>query len=244
MNTATEIEGEKDTDFLFKIVVVGDTNVGKTNIISRFTKNEFDEGTKNTIGVDFSLYDTKVNHENITIQFWDTAGQEKYRAMSTAFYKKSHGAIIVYDVTNRSSFTALKSWLKELRDFGTNNLQLLLLGNKIDLENSKIISKEEGHKFAKENKLFFMEVSAKINSGRKIEEAMKILFKKLIENPRSQRELLMFKNQLKIRKNTREVSIISKKESYDIGSPYVKKKSSNKTLRQPEVSKNKCCLTN
>ncbi len=91
---------EEGEEYLFKIVVVGNSNVGKTNIISRYTTDEFSEDTQNTIGVDFKVYQTDFDEKEITIQFWDTAGQEKFRAMTTAYYKNSHGAIIVYDITD------------------------------------------------------------------------------------------------------------------------------------------------
>lgn len=95
-----EQEEEKQNEFLFKIVIVGNSNVGKTNILSQYCDQKFLEDSKNTIGVDFKIYETIFNNQKLIIQFWDTAGQEKFKAMSSALYKNAHGAILVYDITN------------------------------------------------------------------------------------------------------------------------------------------------
>ncbi len=95
-------------DFLLKIVLVGDSGVGKTNLLSRFTRNSFDSNTRNTIGVDFSAMELIIKGKSVKVQFWDTAGQEKYRAIASAYYKNAHGAIIVYDIANKGSFDNIK----------------------------------------------------------------------------------------------------------------------------------------
>ncbi len=109
-------------DCLFKIVIIGDSGVGKTNLLNRFARNIFDESTKNTIGVDFQAKDLIINDQTVKIQFWDTAGQEQYRAIANAYYKNAHGAILVYDISNKNSFENTTNWLEELKMHGDPNI--------------------------------------------------------------------------------------------------------------------------
>ena len=153
-------------DITLKIVIVGDSGVGKTNLLSRFTRNIFDCETRNTIGVDFSAMDLIINNKNVKIQFWDTAGQEKYRAIASAYYKNAHGAIVVYDLTNKASFENTNTWLSELKEHGEDNIKIALFGNKKDLENEREILTEDSENLARNNELFFMEVSAKTNEEK------------------------------------------------------------------------------
>lgn len=172
---------EDPSDYYFKIVLIGDSGVGKTNILSRFTLNKFTENSKNTIGADFSSMDLMINNKTIKTQFWDTAGQEKYRAMSSAYYKNCQGAFIVYDITNRESFENLNSWLLELKEHGDKNILIFLIGNKNDLEDKRMVMEEEGIEFAKKEGVFFKEVSAKENDGNCIGRAFDDLFKEILK---------------------------------------------------------------
>ncbi len=172
---------EDDSDFLLKIVLIGDSGVGKTNLLSRFTKNSFDENTRNTIGVDFSSFDMDVNGKKVKTQFWDTAGQEKYRAIATAYYKNAHGAIIVYDVTRQETFKNVEKWLKELRENGESSMRIIVIGNKSDLDEHRQVSSEEGTKFSQAMGLFFLETSAKTNPEEGVNKAFRILVEEVIE---------------------------------------------------------------
>ena len=168
-------------DFTLKIVIVGDSGVGKTNLLSRFTRNIFDSETRNTIGVDFSALDLVINNKNVKIQFWDTAGQEKYRAIASAYYKNAHGAIIVYDITNKSSFENTNTWLRELKEHGEDNIKIALFGNKKDLESNREIIKEDAENVAKTNELFFMEVSAKTNEDKCVNTAFTCFLEEIMK---------------------------------------------------------------
>ena len=161
-----------DADYLFKIVVVGDSGVGKTNILNRFSRDSFEHNSKNTIGVDFSALDLQLNGKHVKVQFWDTAGQEKYRAIASAYYKNSHGAVIVYDITNRPSFEHMSEWLKELREHGESDMNLLIVGNKNDLLEARQIAVDDGRSFAQSLGVKFVELSAKDNKENEIQKAL------------------------------------------------------------------------
>jgi Ras-related protein Rab-11A len=125
---------------LFKIVLVGDSGVGKTNLLTRFAKNEFSLESKTTIGVEFATktITTESGHV-IKAQIWDTAGQDRYRAIASSYYKGAVGALLVYDITKQKSFENLEKWLKELRDNGQANMTLMLIGNKSDLAKDRAV---------------------------------------------------------------------------------------------------------
>jgi len=121
-------------DFLFKIVLVGDSGVGKSNLLSRFTRNTFTVDEKSTIGVEFATRVIPMNdNKKIKAQIWDTAGQERYRAITNAYYRGALGAILVFDVTRKTSFDNIPRWLRELRDHANKDIVLILVGNKSDL---------------------------------------------------------------------------------------------------------------
>ena len=123
---------------LFKIVLVGDSGVGKTNLLTGFSKNEFSLESKTTIGVEFATktITTEQGHV-IKAQIWDTAGQDRYRAIASSYYKGAAGALVVYDITKPNSFANVEKWLKELRDHGAEDMVLMLIGNKSDLEKDR-----------------------------------------------------------------------------------------------------------
>ena len=137
----------EEIDLSLKLIIVGDSGVGKTNILTRYTKNIFDEDTKTTIGVEFGTKILNINDHNIKLQIWDTAGQERYKAVTVAYYKGSKGAFIVYDVTKKSTFDSLENWINDLRRNGDKDTCIILIGNKTDLENREV-TYEQGKKFA------------------------------------------------------------------------------------------------
>ena len=168
-------------DYLLKIVIIGDSGVGKTNLVTRYTRNTFNPDSRNTIGVDFCPHDLQLYGKTIKAQFWDTAGQEKYRALSSAYYKNSHGAIVVYDISKRESFENVSNWLGELMEFGEKDIVIVLLGNKTDLENERQVSTEEGLKLAQGHRIYFMETSAKTNQEGCVNKAFLILLEEIIK---------------------------------------------------------------
>ena len=171
---------DDDVDLLIKVVIVGDSSVGKTNLLSRFVNNSFNEDSRNTIGVDFSAVDLSINGQNIKAQFWDTAGQEKYRSIASAYYKNAQGIIITYDVTREQTFSNVATWYDELKEQGEPDVDIILIGNKIDLESSRAVTREQGAQLAEEKGMFFMEVSAKTNQDACVERAFKILLEEIV----------------------------------------------------------------
>lgn len=148
-------------DILFKVVLVGDGSVGKSCLLSRFTRNEFNLESQSTIGVEFASKCITIAGKTIKAQVWDTAGQEKhYRALCAAYYRGAAGAIITYDITSRRSFDNLGVWLQQVKDFTDSKIVTILVGNKCDLSHLRTVPKEEAQKFADKNKIYFIETSA------------------------------------------------------------------------------------
>ncbi|KAI8008105.1 Ras-related protein YPT3 [Camellia lanceoleosa] len=151
---------EDEYDYLFKLVLIGDSGVGKSNLLSRFTRNEFNLESKSTIGVEFATKSLNIDGKVIKAQIWDTAGQERYRAITSAYYRGAVGALLVYDVTRHATFANVERWLKELRDHTDPNIVVMLIGNKSDLRHLVAVSTDDGKAFAERESLYFMETSA------------------------------------------------------------------------------------
>jgi Ras-related protein Rab-11A len=160
-----------DYNFLFKIALIGNSGVGKSCILSRYTRNEFNMESKSTIGVEFasifeSVESSKGSNDIVKVQIWDTAGQERYRAITSAYYRGAVGILIIYDITKYDSFENVSTWLKEVRDHVAQNAFIALVGNKIDLGHLRAVDKEKAAKYAKDNGLLFFEVSALDANGK------------------------------------------------------------------------------
>jgi small GTP-binding protein len=168
-----------DFDQLHKIVLLGDSGVGKSNLLSQFTRGEFDIGSKTTIGVEFSTKNVTYEGLTIKVQIWDTAGQERYRAITSAYYRGARGAIIVYDITKQATFSNVQKWLQELREHADANIIVMLVGNKTDLESSRAVSTEQGAKLSRDRNLAFFETSALVNSN--VEKAFEKIIKSINE---------------------------------------------------------------
>ena len=151
--------------YLFRLCVLGDANVGKTSIITRFCDNSFKENYNNTIGVDFRLITLQCKDIISKIHIWDTAGQERFRSIATNYINSSHGFAFIYDVTDKSSFDNVTNWINLAFDKNKNSIFNFLIGNKCDLNNQRTVSQNEGEKLAKEKNLFFLETSAKNNEN-------------------------------------------------------------------------------
>ncbi|KAL8495953.1 hypothetical protein ACS0TY_019903 [Phlomoides rotata] len=147
-------------DYVFKIVLIGDSAVGKSQLLSRFARNEFSLDSKSTIGVEFQTRTLVIDHKNVKAQIWDTAGQERYRAVTSAYYRGAVGALIVYDITQRQSFDHTARWLEELRGHADKNIVIMIVGNKSDLEDLRAVSTDDAKEFAQSENLFFLETSA------------------------------------------------------------------------------------
>ena len=165
-------------DLILKLVLIGDSGVGKTNILSRYNNNEFSLATQPTVGVEFGNKVIKKENKSIKLQLWDTAGQERYKAITNAFYKGSKGAFVVYDITRKSSFLNIDNWIGELKTNGSDDILIILVGNKTDLEDKREVSTDEGEKKAKQYGIAFCETSAL--QGKNIEYAFNILIDEII----------------------------------------------------------------
>ncbi|KAJ0601220.1 putative small GTP-binding protein [Helianthus annuus] len=167
---------DDDYDYLFKLVLIGDSGVGKSNLLSRFAKNEFNLESKSTIGVEFATRSIRVDDKIVKAQIWDTAGQERfgvllfvsfwdlnllrYRAITSAYYRGAVGALLVYDTSRHVTFENVERWLKELRDHTDSNIVIMLVGNKADLRHLRAVPTEEAKTFAEKENTYFMETSA------------------------------------------------------------------------------------
>ncbi|CAI5953662.1 unnamed protein product [Closterium sp. NIES-64] len=153
-------DGQAADSYLFKLVLIGDSGVGKTNLASRFAHNEFHGDSKATIGVEFRSKTMEIDNKEIKAQIWDTSGQERYRAVTSVYYRGALGALLVYDISRRSSFDNISQWLREVRSQGDNNLVVMLVGNKTDLAHLRAVPTEKGLELAEREGMFFMETSA------------------------------------------------------------------------------------
>ncbi|XAR66229.1 hypothetical protein NMG60_11012382 [Bertholletia excelsa] len=151
---------DHEYDYLFKIVLIGDSGVGKSNILSRFTRNEFCLESKSTIGVEFATRTLQVEGKTVKAQIWDTAGQERYRAITSAYYRGAVGALLVYDITKRPTFENVQRWLRELRDHADSNIVIMMAGNKADLNHLRAVPEQEAMLLAEKEGLSFLETSA------------------------------------------------------------------------------------
>jgi Ras-related protein Rab-11A len=136
------------TSLSLAVVLIGDSGVGKSNLLSRFTRNEFNLDSKSTIGVEFATRSIQVDAKTIKAQIWDTAGQERYRAITSAYYRGAVGALLVYDISKHQTYEAVTRWLKELRDHADANIVIMLVGNKSDLRHLRAVPTEEAKQFA------------------------------------------------------------------------------------------------
>lgn len=153
-------KADDEYDYLFKVVLIGDSGVGKSNLLSRFTRNEFCLESKSTIGVEFATRSIQVDGKTIKAQIWDTAGQERYRAITSAYYRGAVGALLVYDITKHVTYENVERWLKELRDHADSNIVIMLVGNKSDLKHLRGVSMDDAQAFAEKEGLSFIETSA------------------------------------------------------------------------------------
>ena len=169
----------KDYDYIFKIVLIGDTCVGKSCILVRFSDDVFSENYVTTIGVDFRFKTMIIKNKIAKIQIWDTAGQERYRSITTAYYRGAAAIIICCDSTNKDSFYNLNNWIDEIAKYTDRDVDKLILMNKCDLVENRQIDKSEISKFEKENGVKIMEVSAKTGDG--IDKAFEFIIEKLID---------------------------------------------------------------
>ena len=150
-----------DYDYLFKLLLIGDSGVGKSCLLLRFADDTYTESYISTIGVDFKIRTIELEGKTVKLQIWDTAGQERFRTITSSYYRGAHGIIVVYDVTDESTFANVKQWLQEIERYACEGVNKLLVGNKADLTNSKAVDFESAKQLADELGIAFLETSAK-----------------------------------------------------------------------------------
>jgi small GTP-binding protein len=164
---------EDNYEMMFKVVLVGDSFVGKTNIMSKYLKNIFQADSKATVGVEFGSKQFNVEGHSINAQIWDTAGQERYKAITSAYYKGAKGAFVVYDITRKESFESIDKWVSDLKASADKKLTVVIIGNKSDLEDQRQVTKEQGQEKANQLEVAFMETSAL--SGDNLDKAFDMM---------------------------------------------------------------------
>ena len=221
----------KEYDYLFKLLLIGDSGVGKSSLTLRFVDYTWDESFEPTIGVDFvrkfniiifqKIVTLDIKGKIAKLKIWDTSGQERFRSITTSYYKVPHGILVVYDITKRESFKNLNYWLSQIEQYSNNNILKLLIGNKCDLESKREVSFQEGKEFAEKNGMKFIETSAK--TDQKVSEAFesfvddfirsmeKKLNKSNEENNNNKEEIENENKELK-KKNEEYKELINKKD--------------------------------
>ena len=155
-----ECEGREQENYSIKIVVVGDSGVGKSNVLNRFVHNEFNHDSKATVGVELNTKSYKINEKIIKVHLWDTAGQERYKSITAAYYKGARGAMIIYDITKIETFKSVDKWYKEIKEYGDKTLIPMMVGNKSDLKHLRTVETDQAMEKAKNLGMPFMETSA------------------------------------------------------------------------------------
>ncbi len=176
----------EEFDLIFKIVIIGDSGVGKTNLIGRYLKNEYKEDSKATVGVEFGEKKYEINGLKIKAQIWDTAGQERYRAITSMYYKGAKGAFIVFDLSSKSTFQNVEKWFNEIKKTADPTINLILIGNKSDLKDKRQISTEEGENKAKEMNVAYLETSA-LNADN-VDKAFDLLIQEITKKMKKEIE--------------------------------------------------------
>ncbi|KHN80582.1 Ras-related protein Rab-14 [Toxocara canis] len=172
--------GPYNYSYIFKYIIIGDMGVGKSCLLHQFTEKKFMADCPHTIGVEFGTRIIEVSGQKIKLQIWDTAGQERFRAVTRSYYRGAAGALMVYDITRRSTYNHLSSWLTDARNLTNPNTVIFLIGNKSDLDGQRDVTYEEAKAFADENGLTFLECSAK--TGDNVEDAFLDTARKIYQN--------------------------------------------------------------
>ncbi|XP_077011810.1 ras-related protein Rab-25 [Tamandua tetradactyla] len=194
MGTGTE----EDYNFVFKVVLIGESGVGKTNLLSRFTRNEFSHDSRTTIGVEFSSRTVMLGTAAaVKAQIWDTAGLERYRAITSAYYRGAVGALLVFDLTKHQTYAVVEQWLKELYDHAEATIVVMLVGNKSDLSQAREVPTDEARMFAENNGLLFLETSALDSTN--VELAFETVLKEIFTKVSRQRESAVPTNAVMLR---------------------------------------------
>ncbi|XP_007905336.1 ras-related protein Rab-3B-like [Callorhinchus milii] len=166
---------DQNFDYMFKLLIIGNSSVGKTSFLFRYADDSFTSAFVSTVGIDFKVKTVYRNEKRVKLQIWDTAGQERYRTITTAYYRGAMGFLLMYDITNQESFNAVQDWATQIKTYSWDNAQVILVGNKCDLEEDRVLPSEEGRRLADELGFEFFEASAKDNVN------VKQVFERLVD---------------------------------------------------------------
>jgi len=167
-------------DYLFKVLLIGDSGVGKSCLMLRYADDTYTDSYVSTIGVDFKIRTIDLDGKTLKLQIWDTAGQERFRTITCSYYRGAHGIIVTYDVTDRESFKNVRHWLQEIGKYAKEDVRKLLIGNKSDLTSRKAVSYDEGKELADSLGVQFLETSAK--SAHNVEEAFQAMAREIVSS--------------------------------------------------------------
>ncbi|XP_059078849.1 ras-related protein Rab-3-like isoform X3 [Tigriopus californicus] len=183
---------DQNFDYMFKLLIIGNSSVGKTSFLFRYADDSFTSAFVSTVGIDFKVKTVFRQDKRVKLQIWDTAGQERYRTITTAYYRGAMGFILMYDVTNEESFSSVHDWCTQIKTYSWDNAQVILVGNKCDMEDERVISFERGKQLADSLGLEFYETSAKenINVRAVFERLVDIICDKMSESLDSDPSLL------------------------------------------------------
>ncbi|CAL8325185.1 ras-related protein Rab-8B isoform X2 [Gadus morhua] len=170
----------KTYDYLFKLLLIGDSGVGKTCLLFRFSEDAFNTTFISTIGIDFKIRTIELNGKRVKLQIWDTAGQERFRTITTAYYRGAMGIMLVYDICNEKSFENIKNWIRNIEEHASSDVEKMILGNKCDISDRRQVSKDRGEKLAIDYGIKFLETSAK--SSLNVEEAFYTIARDILQN--------------------------------------------------------------
>ncbi|XP_073328959.1 ras-related protein Rab-8B [Pagrus major] len=170
----------KTYDYLFKLLLIGDSGVGKTCLLFRFSEDSFNTTFISTIGIDFKIRTIELDGKRVKLQIWDTAGQERFRTITTAYYRGAMGIMLVYDISNEKSFENIKNWIRNIEEHASSDVEKMVLGNKCDMTDRRQVSKDRGEKLAIDYGVKFLETSAK--SSLNVEEAFYTMGRDILHN--------------------------------------------------------------
>jgi len=182
---ATKDAADQNFDYMFKLLIIGNSSVGKTSFLFRYADDSFTSAFVSTVGIDFKVKTVFRHDKRVKLQIWDTAGQERYRTITTAYYRGAMGFILMYDITNEESFNAVQDWVLQIKTHSWENIQVVLVGNKCDMADERVVQTEEGERLASSLGLEFFETSAKENINVKavFERLVDIILEKMSDAP-------------------------------------------------------------
>ncbi|XP_064187394.1 ras-related protein Rab-3B [Anguilla rostrata] len=174
---------DQNFDYMFKLLIIGNSSVGKTSFLFRYADDSFNNSFVSTVGIDFKVKTVYRNDKRVKLQIWDTAGQERYRTITTAYYRGAMGFILMYDICNEESYNAVQDWATQIKTYSWDNAQVILVGNKCDMDSERVVSPEKGKHLADQLGFEYYEASAKenINVRQVFERLVDIICVKMSE---------------------------------------------------------------